>query len=291
LCLPAAALLLACITGALGAAAVARGVAQPLPLAPQWQDLGEGLAGAAEVAGILAVLLACYVGHQNLHPLLPLLRPYTGARMRGVLAVALAVAAVVFSVLCVGSALAFGPNLEVGGGGVGEVGWFEHPLCSHPLTIHPSVRPSIHPSIQINVLSNLSIEAMTPLLGSRTATAASLAVQFGYCVSLMASLLLYMHPLRTALAEVIWPDASPGDGGSPGRVTPEEGAAVQVAGGVDGVGMSNKVAVMESRHYYALTYSLLAAATLAAISVPSKWFGGGEVEGAGYLYTDAYTLH
>jgi hypothetical protein len=71
--------MLACVTGALGAAAVAQGSAQPLPLAPQWQDLGSGLAGTAEVAGILAVLLACYVGHQNLHPLLPLLKPYTGA--------------------------------------------------------------------------------------------------------------------------------------------------------------------------------------------------------------------
>lgn len=165
----AAATLLAAIAAALGGAALASGSAAPLPAAPSWDQLGGGgLAGAAEVAGIVAVLLACYVGHQNIHPILPLLTPYTGVlaqavcsrvlagceqtlnpvvhmpacahcvtsvsvipasvapklahnthtrpaggRMRGVLAAALSVAALVFSTLCIGSALAFGPALQV----------------------------------------------------------------------------------------------------------------------------------------------------------------------------------
>jgi hypothetical protein len=73
----AASLLLALISASLGAAALAQGAAHALPLGPQWAELGGGARGVAEVASIVAVLLACYVGHQNLHPLLPLLKPYT----------------------------------------------------------------------------------------------------------------------------------------------------------------------------------------------------------------------
>lgn len=53
---------------------------------------------------------------QSLHPLMPLLQPYSDARMRGVIAAALLIAFGVFGSLAVGSCLAFGPNLEVGWG-------------------------------------------------------------------------------------------------------------------------------------------------------------------------------
>ncbi|GBF90578.1 amino acid transporter [Raphidocelis subcapitata] len=254
----AAALALASITAALGAAAVALGRAHPLPVAPQWAALGgEGAAGAAHIATTVSVLLACYVGHQNLHPLLPLLKPYTGARIRGVLALALVVAAAVFTTLCVGGALAFGASLE------------------------------------INVLSNLSIEEMAPLLGQRPAVAASLLVQIGYCISLLASLLLYMHPLRTSVAEMIWAEeegAAPpptaashghgGEGAAPAAGAAATAAAAEVGGGIEGgaggggaaeVRGAARAAAMEARHYYVLTYGLLALATLAAISVPDIW--------------------
>jgi hypothetical protein len=186
------------------------------------------------------------------------LAPNAAGRMRGVLAAALAVAAAVFTTLCVGAAAAFGPAL------------------------------------QVNVLSNLSIDAMAPLLGARGAAAASLAVQVGYCISLMASLLLYFHPLRTALAEIIWQrpasgggSGDSGSGGSSGPAAAANGggngtaaaaaaqdgsggaAAAEAAGAGSSSGSSARVAAMEATHYYALTYSLLAAATLAAASVPS----------------------
>ncbi|KIY95688.1 hypothetical protein MNEG_12273 [Monoraphidium neglectum] len=150
-------------------------------------------------------------------------------------------AALVFSALCVGAALAFGPGL------------------------------------QINVLSNLSIDSMAPLLGAAPAVVASLVIQIGYVVSLMASFLLYMHPMRTNVAEMIWPppDVAAGQGAAPAgrRGSDDEGgggAGVEAGAAAAGVG-AGRAAEMEARHYHVLTYSLLAAATLAAVSVPNIW--------------------
>jgi len=61
----------------------------------------------------LAAVWCCAVGVQSLHPLMPLLQPYSDARMRGVIASALLIAFGVFGSLAVGSSLAFGPMLEV----------------------------------------------------------------------------------------------------------------------------------------------------------------------------------
>lgn len=47
---------------------------------------------------------------------MPLLQPFTDARMRRVIAAALMIAFAVFGSLAVGSSLAFGPDLEVGEG-------------------------------------------------------------------------------------------------------------------------------------------------------------------------------
>ena len=51
---------------------------------------------------------------QSLHPLMPLLQPFSDARMRRVIAAALMIAFAVFGSLAVGSSLAFGLDLEVG---------------------------------------------------------------------------------------------------------------------------------------------------------------------------------
>jgi hypothetical protein len=160
------------------------------------------------------------------------------------------------------------------------------------------------------VLSNLSIEAMTPLLGGPAAAAASLAVQIGYCLSLMASLLLYMHPvgggcaragpaaaraaftlpplpiivpitpdqcfphpqLRTSLSEMIWGEDAGGAPAAPADAG-EDASEDDTGGGGGGGGAApgGRAALMEAKHYYWLTYGLLAAATLAAISVPNIW--------------------
>lgn len=65
---------------------------------------------------VLPLLLMLVLLLQSLHTLMPLLRPYSDARMRGVTAAALLVAFGVFGSLAVGSSLVFGPTLEVRAG-------------------------------------------------------------------------------------------------------------------------------------------------------------------------------
>jgi hypothetical protein len=112
---------------------------------------------------------------------------------------------------------------------------------------------------------------MTPLLGPTASLAASLTVQIGYCVSLMASLLLYMHPLRTSLAEMIWSEEGEQSAPVDRSTAAADASAVGDGGSSRAAGSGEKVAAMEHQHYYVLTYGMLAAATLAAISVPGEW--------------------
>ncbi|WIA17082.1 hypothetical protein OEZ85_013981 [Tetradesmus obliquus] len=78
----AAVVLLAAVAALLGATAVADGVAHGIPMLPQWQLLGPDKAAQLEtLAGVLPVILASYVMHQNLHPAMPLLRPYSPGRI------------------------------------------------------------------------------------------------------------------------------------------------------------------------------------------------------------------
>jgi len=300
----AAALLLAGAAAALGISAAVQGVAHPLPLLPPRGVLhlatkvggGGGphaaASEAASLAGVLAVVLTAFVGHQSMHPVLPLLQPYTAARMCGVCAAALGAALTIYLVLSVGACLAFGY------------------------------------ATQADVLVNFSVAAMTPLLGGRgAAVAAALAVQGCYAVTIMASFALFVHPLRTAVAELIWDrdgesgaDGDAGavgvngldssvlnggaaahhaaggggggvEGGSSSSVIADteaaSAAASAVRGGVDeldaavkgpagssAAAAGGRVAAMEARHYLLLTYSILAAATLTAILVPSEWLPG-----------------
>lgn len=49
---------------------------------PQWDALGHTQGEQWEaLADAIPVILACYVAHQSLHPLMPLLKPYTQQRM------------------------------------------------------------------------------------------------------------------------------------------------------------------------------------------------------------------
>jgi hypothetical protein len=74
-----------------------------------------GLQSQSRTCTILHVLVSCWAVLQSLHPLMPLLQPFSDKRMRGVIAAALLIAFGVFGSLAVGSSLAFGPALEVGG--------------------------------------------------------------------------------------------------------------------------------------------------------------------------------
>lgn len=298
----AAVVLVAAVAAFLGGQALATGTAHALPLFPQWALLGPTKAEQLEsLADIVPVILACYVGHQNIFPLMPLLEPYTRRRMCMVIAVALALSASVFTALAAGAALAFGPTLEV------------------------------------NVLNNFSEEDLAPLVGPAIAAALSWVIRGGYLVSVLGSLLLFMYPLRSTLADMLWgselepvvsaPNAAAGacpaaDSAccSSGSVTDSSmhssvDAAMVLASGdfadvagsdaagatavamaakapeVDGqqeaqaqadtelqhAQVSQPVALLphsrrlEQRWYYPLTYSLLLAMVLVAILVPSIW--------------------
>lgn len=131
----AAIALLAAVAAGLAAQGVARGSAFPLPLLPQWQLLGPTPGAQLQaLTAVLPVLIACYVAHQSVHPLMLLLRPYSTGRMRGVAAGAVSIACLVFTTLALGAALAFGPALDVS-----RVGLL---LCCQPC-LHADARP--HP--------------------------------------------------------------------------------------------------------------------------------------------------
>lgn len=167
----AATILLAAAAAGLGLIATLQGTAYPVPLTPQWKFLGPTSAAQFEaLTDVLPVILACYVAHQSLHPLMPLLKPYSPGRMCGVAAAALAIVACIFLMLSFGAALAFGPELD------------------------------------INALSNFTEEGMAPFVGLELARVLSWVIRGGYLVALLANLLLYMHPLRAYIAEIMWPE-------------------------------------------------------------------------------------
>jgi hypothetical protein len=78
----AATVLLAVVAAALAAVAAATGQAHSIPMLPQWDQLGRSRGQQLEaLTDIIPVILACYVAHQSLHPLMPLLKPYSQQRM------------------------------------------------------------------------------------------------------------------------------------------------------------------------------------------------------------------
>ncbi|WIA19762.1 hypothetical protein OEZ85_005676 [Tetradesmus obliquus] len=163
--------LLAATAAALALQGLAAGTAHSIPAWPQWQLLGPTRGQQLEaLTAVLPVLIACYNAAQSLHPLMPLVQPYSEAKMRRVIGLALGVSFGVYWTLSVGAAAAFGEDVEV------------------------------------NVLNNLSVSGLQPLVGPALARLLSWGIRGGYLLSLLASLLLYMHPLRGCLAEMLWPE-------------------------------------------------------------------------------------
>lgn len=64
-------------------------------------------------------------------------------------------------------------------------------------------------STDINALDNFSRDDLQPLLGGYWGPIVlSWLIRGGYLLCILATLLLYMHPLRSCLAEMMWPDAT-----------------------------------------------------------------------------------
>jgi hypothetical protein len=275
----AAALLVAGVAAVLGISAVAQGTAHPLPwlsaLTKPHNHSGAGAAAhASNLAGVVAVVLTSFVGQQSLHPAMPLLQPYAPARMVAACAAALSASLTIYLVLAIGAGLAFGA------------------------------------ATRSDVLLNFSVAAMSRLLGGRAAAvAASVAVQASYAVTVMSSFALFVHPLRTAIAELLFDRSTGSSGGGQGALTAEEaveegrqqaavvtavaaGAASTSSGDTEAVALlgvdkaldkaaaggsddatgssSDRVKAMEARHYVKLTYGILAVVTLTAVCVPGE---------------------
>lgn len=78
----AASLLLGFVAVGLAVVAAATGQAHAIPALPQWESLGPTRGEQLEaLMDVIPVILACYVAHQSLHPLMPLLQPYSQQRM------------------------------------------------------------------------------------------------------------------------------------------------------------------------------------------------------------------
>lgn len=82
------------------------------------------------LAGVVPIILNCYVGHQSVHGVMSMLQPYSTPDMKRVLASSLAMACAIFLALALGGVAAFGPGVDA------------------------------------NILNNLSASGMAPLVGS-----------------------------------------------------------------------------------------------------------------------------
>jgi hypothetical protein len=81
------------------------------------------------------------------------------------------------------------------------------------------------PSTDVNVLNNFSTEGLEPLLGLHAALICSWVVRGGYLICILATLLLYMHPLRSCLAQMLWPTPV-GVGGTAAATAPATAAVL-----------------------------------------------------------------
>ncbi|WIA21170.1 hypothetical protein OEZ86_005042 [Tetradesmus obliquus] len=177
-----AVMLLAAAAGLLGLTAVITGVAHAPPVAPNLAAFGDTpLKIAMGMAGVLPIILNCYVGHQSIHGIMGMLAPYSVQEMKAVCAGSLALGCAIFLVLGLGSVAAFGPG------------------------------------VSSNILNNLSASGMAPLIGSQAAAVLSVLVRGGFLVSLLGSFALLMFPLRTCLIELLWGKTLAAAGSGPAK--------------------------------------------------------------------------
>jgi amino acid permease len=138
---------------------------------PHWSDLGPTpVYITLSFAAIAPVLLNCDVCHQSLHPLMPLLKPYTPGAMKQVVWWALSACNTLYILVGIGCVAVFGPG------------------------------------VRSDVLASISAAAMGPLVGHVPAHLIACTVRFGYLFSLVGSYVLLTYPLRQCIGDVVWGD-------------------------------------------------------------------------------------
>lgn len=94
------------------------------------------------MAAVIPIILNCYVGHQSIHGIMTMLKPYSVKEMKAVCGGSLAMGCVIFLVLGLGSVAAFGAGVDA------------------------------------NILNNLSATGMAPLIGSQLASVSGSEAKF-----------------------------------------------------------------------------------------------------------------
>jgi amino acid permease len=154
----------------LAGSAAALALLKPPQLLPNLSELGSSpVLIAIALASIMPVLLNCNVCHQSLHPLLPLLKPYSVARMQRLVATALCVCNVLYFTVTTCAGLVFGDALDA------------------------------------DVLANITVAAMGPLIGPAAAVVMSFTVRVGYLLSIVGSYVLLCYPLRQCIGDMMLP--------------------------------------------------------------------------------------
>lgn len=155
---------------ALAASAAANGHLQPPRLLPDLSQIGPSpLLVAITLASVVPVLLNCDVCHQSLHPLMPLLKPYSVGRMQRLVATALGICNILYFTVALCSGLVFGDALDA------------------------------------DVLTNVSVAAMGPLIGPAAAVTMAVVVRVGYLCSIVGSYVLLCYPLRQCIGDMMLP--------------------------------------------------------------------------------------
>lgn len=131
--------------------------AHPLPFHPDLSGLGSGAATQlVHITAIFSILLTSDACQQNMHPLMSITRPYSPATMNLIATITLIATTGFYALVSVCSYLVFGPGIED------------------------------------DILTNLNVDAMAPLVGQSQALVLSYAVRLGYLVSLVGSAVLAM---------------------------------------------------------------------------------------------------
>ncbi len=198
----------AAATMVLAAAGVRTHQEYSIKIFPDWRAFGSGaMQITMQMAAIIPVILNSNICHMSIHPLVPYLKPFTRQRMNGVMAGALGICNTLYLAIAICTCIVFGADLEA------------------------------------DVLNNMNVTEMAPLVGEVAAHMISDTVRIGFAIALIGSFVLLMYPARQVITETFFPRVTSG----------------RTAGDVP------------ARIFYPMTYILVACIYVTAVYVPTIW--------------------
>lgn len=141
---------------------------EPIPLWPNWDVMGGSYIKVVLTAvDIAPIFLTCFVCHQSLLGLKRLVQPYSTARMTSVIWSSVAVSTVLYGLVALCGSLLFGAFADG------------------------------------NLLNNITPAMVRTHLGRICGVVVYVALKLSYALSLFASYVLYMQPLRSCAVELV----------------------------------------------------------------------------------------